>query len=312
MIPRATSSEESSSQEPSPVSEPWQHFYQSQRLRLCYWTWGDAGNPPLSLVHGGRDHARSWDRVAEAFRDDYHVLACDLRGHGDSEWAKGSLYGLPEHILDLIALIDLVGGRATVVSHSFGGAITMLAAGTFPERFERIVEIEGAGARIHDEEDVTPERMRQWAQQMRGFEQLTARVYPTIEEARDRMQDANRQLSPDMAMHLARWGSLAIDGGHVWKFDPWVRGRTPVEIRAEDMAQFWGNIECPVLHLAGGSSHFERDRFEGRPLDDYFKDSRTVRIPDAGHWIHHDQLDLTVATIRDFLGQPERASTAAD
>ena len=81
------------------MSEPWQHFYQSQRLRLAYWTWGSAANPPLILVHGGRDHSRNWDRVAEAFRDEYHVVACDLRGHGDSQWATGAHYGLGDHVL---------------------------------------------------------------------------------------------------------------------------------------------------------------------------------------------------------------------
>lgn len=73
------------------MAEPRQQFYQSQRLRLSYWAWGADDAPPLILMHGGRDHARNWDRIAEAFRDDYHVVACDLRGHGDSEWAKGSM-----------------------------------------------------------------------------------------------------------------------------------------------------------------------------------------------------------------------------
>jgi pimeloyl-ACP methyl ester carboxylesterase len=300
-------------EESRPVPEPWQHYYQSQRLRLSYWTWGDAENPPLILVHGGRDHSRSWDRVAEAFRDDYHVLACDLRGHGDSEAATGSLYGLPEHVLDLVALIDLVGGRASVVGHSFGGAITLLAAGTFPEKFERIVDIEGAGARLHEGRgEPTPKRLREWATRTRAFEHQTPRVYPTIEEARDRMQEANPRLSPEMAMHLARWGTLGIDGGYVWKFDPWVRGRTPFEVGPEDMAQVWAAVEAPVLHLAGGASRFHRDRFEGKPLDDYFAASRTVVVPDAGHWIHHDQLDITVREIRQFLAAGAGIGEAAD
>jgi pimeloyl-ACP methyl ester carboxylesterase len=295
------------------MSEPWQHFYQSQRLRLCYWTWGDAANPPLILVHGGRDHARSWDRIAEAFREQYHVIACDLRGHGDSEYAEGSLYGLPEHTLDLLALIDLVGGRASVVAHSFGGAIALLTAGAFPERFERIVAIEGAGARMHDGQDeLTPSRFREWALRTRAFEQHTPRVYPTIEEARDRMQEANPHLSPEMAMHLARWGTLAIDGGHVWKFDPWVRGRAIVEIRGDEMVEFWRSVECPVLHIVGGDSHYGRDRHEGRSLDDYFKRARTVAIPGAGHWVHHDQLEATVREIGRFFDDTRVASEAAD
>jgi pimeloyl-ACP methyl ester carboxylesterase len=104
-----------------------------------------------------------------------------------------------------------------------------------------------------------------------------------------------------MAMHLARWGTLGIDGGYVWKFDPWVRGRTPFEIDGEEMVRFWAAIEAPVLHLVGAASQYRRGQFEGRPLDEYFADSRTVVVPDAGHWIHHDQLAITVREIREFL-----------
>lgn len=286
------------------MSEPWQHFYQSQRLKLSYWTWGEANKPPLILVHGGRDHARNWDRVAEAFRDDYHVLACDLRGHGDSEWATGSHYPTVDHVPDLIALIDLVGGRAPIIAHSFGGAITMMAAGAFPEKFEKIVDIEGAGARVDRTEELTPERLRKWTMQARALEAQTPRVYPSFRAAADRMQEANKRLSVEMADHLARWGSNAIDNGWVWKFDPWVRGRTPIEIQPADLERLWANIECPVLHLVGSKSHFTRDSFHESPLDTFFKDSRTHVIDEAGHWLHHDQLDATVAAIREFLGTP--------
>ena len=64
---------------------PNSHTYFSQRLRLHYVDWGNEQAPPLLLVHGGRDHCRNWDWVAEALRDDYHIIAPDLRGYGDTE-----------------------------------------------------------------------------------------------------------------------------------------------------------------------------------------------------------------------------------
>ncbi len=295
------------------MAEPWQHFYQSQRLRLAYWTWGSAESPPLILIHGGRDHSRNWDRVAEAFRDDYHVVANDLRGHGDSEWSKGGLYSLAEHVLDLVALLDLVGTPARVVSHSFGGAIALLTAGIFPEKFDRIVEIEGMGARLEDNpKPTTPERFREWAMELRSYERQTPRVYPTFADAVARVQEANKSLTPEMAEHLARWGTHGIDGGYVWKFDPWVRGRAPSEVSREEMKMAWTKVTVPILHLVGARSHFRRDHFEGRPLDDYFPDSRTITIPDAGHWLQHDQTETVVGMIRDFLGAPPPRKPRAD
>ena len=69
---------------------PQSRYYQSQGLRLHFTDWGNPSAPPLLLVHGGLDHSRSWDHLAQALRADFHVVAPDLRGHGCSGWATGS------------------------------------------------------------------------------------------------------------------------------------------------------------------------------------------------------------------------------
>ena len=79
-----------SSMPKSGMPGPESHSYYSQRLRLHYVDWGNRDAPPLLLIHGGRDHCRNWDWVAQSFRDDYHIIAPDLRGHGDSQWAPAT------------------------------------------------------------------------------------------------------------------------------------------------------------------------------------------------------------------------------
>jgi hypothetical protein len=97
---------------------PTTHSFYSQRLRLSYVDYGTAGNPLLVLVHGGRDHARNWDLVAEELRPYYHVIAPDLRGHGDSAWAIGSQYNIADYVLDLAQLLRHVDeGPVTLVGH---------------------------------------------------------------------------------------------------------------------------------------------------------------------------------------------------
>ena len=61
---------------------PASSYYVSQRLRLHYVDWGNEEAPPLLLIHGNKDHARSWDWVARELREEYHVIAPDLRGMG--------------------------------------------------------------------------------------------------------------------------------------------------------------------------------------------------------------------------------------
>ncbi len=75
-------------------SGPTSRHYFSQRMRLHYVDWGNPEAPPLILLHGGRDHCRNWDWVAADLRRDYHVIAPDLRGHGDSAWAASGSYSM--------------------------------------------------------------------------------------------------------------------------------------------------------------------------------------------------------------------------
>ncbi|MET0251529.1 MAG: alpha/beta fold hydrolase, partial [Novosphingobium sp.] len=87
------------------IQGPTSNRFVSQRMRLHYADWGNRDAPPLLLVHGGRDHCRSWDWTAQALRDDWHVLALDLRGHGDSEWTNDGNYMIADMVYDVAQLI---------------------------------------------------------------------------------------------------------------------------------------------------------------------------------------------------------------
>jgi pimeloyl-ACP methyl ester carboxylesterase len=116
-------------------SEPTSRFYDSQGLKLHYADWGNEAAPPLVLLHGGRDHCRSWDWIARAMQPHFHVLAADLRGHGDSDWAKGSSYSMSDHIYDLTRMVGACGiDQMTLVGHSFGGMVSLIYAGAYPEK----------------------------------------------------------------------------------------------------------------------------------------------------------------------------------
>src|SRR5437762_468432 len=53
-------------------------------LRIHYLEWGAPNKPAMVLLHGIARHAHTFDHIAADFARDYHVLAVDMRGHGDS------------------------------------------------------------------------------------------------------------------------------------------------------------------------------------------------------------------------------------
>ncbi len=125
---------------------PTSHTYFSQRLRLHCVDWGNPGKPPLLLIHGGRDHCRNWDWTAVALRDDWHVIAPDLRGHGDSQWSPDGSYTMAGYIYDLAQLVHQQRlAPVTIIAHSLGGNIALRYAGIYPEAVAKLAAIEGLG-----------------------------------------------------------------------------------------------------------------------------------------------------------------------
>lgn len=284
---------------------PTSHSYVSQRLRLHYLDWGNPDAPMLILVHGGQDHARSWDRVARKLRNDWHVIAPDLRGHGDSAWSPDGAYFMAYHVYDLAQLIHQLDDReVSIVGHSFGGAISLRYAGLYPEKVRRLVAIEGLGMSpksvIERERKPVLDRWRDWIEERRGLAARQPRRYATIEEALARMCAENTHLTPEQARHLTIHGvSRNEDGSYSWKFDNYVRSVTPFDSEDRDLQTIWAAITCPVM-LAWG-----RDSWASNPAEDgraaYFRDARVVAFDNAGHWLHHDQFDAFMTAIRAFL-----------
>ena len=169
-------------------SGPTSRIYFSQRLRLHYVDWGNPSAPPLLLVHGGRDHCRNWDWVAAALRKNWHVLAPDLRGHGDSQWSPDGNYAIAGYVYDLAQLIHQQQlAPVTIIAHSLGGMIALRYAGIYPDCVRKLVAIEGLGPsprRLADRSKTgIAERMQSWIDEQRGLAGRMPRRYASIEEA---------------------------------------------------------------------------------------------------------------------------------
>jgi len=285
--------------------EPISQYYYSHRLKLHFWDWGDNGRPNLVLVHGSRDHARSWDRVAAAFCRDFRVVAPDLRGHGDSNWAPGAMYSIPEYVLDLSALADIVGRFPVyLIGHSLGGAVVLQYAGVYPDRVRKLVCIEGFGP---PPEKLVPspahQRLRKWIEDMRAFERREPRRYGSLGAAVARMQEANPYVPEDMARHLTLYGSnWNPDGTLTWKFDNYVRAFSPYGFNMGDAQEIWRQITCPALLLRGLESWAVDPERDGRirAIPNY----TLINVPRAGHWVHHDQPELFIEETRKFFLAP--------
>lgn len=284
---------------------PVSHSFTSLRQRLHYVEWGEPDAPVLLLVHGGRDHARSWDWTAEALAKDWRVIAPDLRGHGDSAWTSDGQYSMEAYVYDLAQLIDQIGVTpVTIVSHSMGGNIALRYTGAYPDRVRRLVAIEGLGpspkTRAELDAKGMPARLKKWIEEAQKASGRTPRRYASIDDALTRMMEQNTHLTPDQARHLTIHGvNRNEDGTWSWKFDPYLNLWPPADTSAAAMDQLWGAITCPVLLMYGADSWASNPERDGRLAP--FRDARVVEYANAGHWLHHDQFDRFIADVKAFL-----------
>ena len=283
---------------------PTSHFYISQRLRLHYLDWGNRQAPPLILQHGGFDHGHSWDFIAQALMQDWHVIVPDLRGHGDSAWVNDGDYSIAAYVYDFAQLIHQMDlGPVTIVGHSLGGHIATRYAGIFPDCMRKLVAIEGVPlpSRTIDYKQKTPaDRLREWIERKRNLAARQPKRYPTLVDAAARMQERNQFLSRDMAFHLTQHGvNQNEDGTYSWKFDNYIRSWPPTDMPYDDLEMLWSSVKCPVLMMYGEQGWTSTPHRDSQLK--VFHDLKIETFAQAGHWVHHDRYEDVVASLKRFL-----------
>ncbi len=230
-------------------------------------------------------------RVMEA-RPRWQAVLVDLRGHGKSLGAEGvdSLEGCAEDVSETTAA--QVPPVAAVVGHSFGGKVAMLLAARTPS-LEQVVLLDSApGTRLD----------------FRGSE-LTMQVLSTLEQAPARFptrEAFTRHLEmAGLTKDLAQWLAMSlVRDGADYRFGPEVR-RIRTLLDSYFSTDCWPSLEAlakrgtPRLHFVVGGRSLVYDAEElahARALEV----GLTV-LPNAGHWVHVDDLDGTVGAIVSAL-----------
>lgn len=287
-------------------AEPNSQYFLAGQLRLHYVQWGNPELPTLVLLHGGRDHCRSWDWAAAELSRDWHVIAPDLRGHGDSGWSPEGNYSLLVLVHDFARLAThLDSWPLTIVAHSLGGNIALRYAGLYPERVRTVVSIEGLGLppKMMEQREAigVHQRMRNWMSEIDILSSEThQRVYSSFDDALQRMKEANPNLSAAQIHHLTVHGVRQNeDKTFSWKFDKFVRPISPIDLAPQQVAQLWAAITCPVLLCYGQDSWASNPAEDGRAH--HFKHAKVQIFPNAGHWVHHDQFAMFMTALKQFL-----------
>jgi esterase len=246
-------------------------------LRLHYLDWGNAGAPPVVCIHGYTSSAQVFNAPARHFQNRCHMIAPDVRGHGESAWSPAGAYQYNDQVSDLEGIVDQLGlEQFTLIGTSMSGIIAMAYAGAHPERLVRLVI-----------NDIGPDAEM-------GSQRITQTVGARPEEFAT-LEDAmayRRQMSPIVASRSAedqRELALGVlrqrpDGRWGWKMDPaYIQQR--VQHGPPPRPALWPvlqRLSCPTLVVWGMESDILSEA-QARRMVEVLPRGELVAVPGVGH-----------------------------
>jgi pimeloyl-ACP methyl ester carboxylesterase len=264
--------------------------------------WGD-GDHTVVLIHGFLDNAWGWQPVVDAaLSAGLHIVAPDMRGHGDSDWVgAGGYYHFVDYLADLHELVGQVGrARVSLVGHSMGGSIAAYYAGAFPERVHKLALLEGLGP--PESKEAMPARVATWLAAWKKVREKSPKSYATVEEAAARIAEHDPLVSAETARFLAEKGTTAALGGRIrFKHDPLHATPGPWGFSLAVAEQFWRRVRCPTLLVAGAQSMMRHTPSEEARRIKCFQHARRAIVEGAGHMMQRHQPKKLGEVLRTFL-----------
>ncbi|MET4664314.1 alpha/beta hydrolase [Sphingomonas sp. PvP056] len=174
------------------------YWWSNDGLRLHYRDYpGPADRPPILCLPGLTRNARDYHDLALRLSPDWRVIAIDLRGRGDSGYAKDPMSYVPlTYVQDVEALLrELDVARYVAFGTSLGGIVAMLLAGTAREKLAGLVL-----------NDVGPEISPEGLSRIRSYVGKS-NTWPTWLHAARAVAEANESVYPDF--QLEDWLAMA-------------------------------------------------------------------------------------------------------
>ncbi len=274
--------------------------------RSIFWI-GAAPGAKVHLLHANGFCAGTYSPFVKHLIDDMHVVASDLRGHGDSD--QPNLKRISNwHIFadDLKILIEQTMSPPIIgMGHSLGAVTTYIAAAKYPHLFSAIILIDPS---------ILPRRRLLWFAALRmvglaGNRQLAQlarrrrKIFQGKSEALKRFTSGRgifSSWSKEFVEAYLECGLLEKDSETaVLKCDPELEAQI-FESVPHDVWRYAKQISCPVLAIRGAHSDVFTAESAAR-LKQLMPDCELVTIPDAGHFVPMGKPQQCARVIKDFV-----------
>lgn len=250
--------------------------------------------PPLVFCHGLFGQGRNWTALGKKFADRHRVLLVDLPNHGQSPWTDSiDLQADADRLVEQLRPEVATHGPLTLVGHSMGGKVAMLAALRHPDVVSRLVVV-----------DISPVPYAH-LDEFTGY--IDAMMSLDTSTLRNRAE-ADAALAAGVPSDFIRGFLLQnlkrTDSGWRWQLNlDTLRARLDGVGEWSGMWSDQSPFEGPVLWIAGGDSHYVRDAY-APAMEALFPRVRRVTVKNAGHYPHTQQPEVFGEVLRRFVDAP--------
>jgi esterase len=241
---------------------------------------------PLIILHGLFGSGMNWRHVAKQLEDAVHVWTLDVRNHGNSPHAEQM--GYAQMAEDVLAFMDRQNlKQAALLGHSLGGKIAMWCALRWPQRVERLI----VG-------DIAP------VPYDHSFQDLVTVMRQLDLPSLKNRNDAEARLEPHISSVSLRkfllQNLIATTTGFQWRVNLSAIDQEMTKLMGFPVEEELTSYSGKVLFIGGGNSDYIR-RFHYRTIFQLFPKTQMVMLKGAGHWLHADQPESFIQTVRTFL-----------
>ena len=269
----------------------------------------EAGDGPLIvLLHGFPEFWFGWRlQIKPLAAAGFRVVAPDTRGYNLSSKPPGiAAYSADNLADDIRGLIGALGAEsAMVVGHDWGGTIAWTMAMKYPEVVGRLAILDAAHPRKLQEGLPHPRQLtRSWYFFFFTLPDLPERVVRSdrFRFFRRFMRDAHPAFTPqEMDRYVEAWSQPGAPTAMINYY------RCSVRTPQKEAKAAIRPISAPTLVIWG-----ERDRYLGPTLAEPHRDDvpnldRVERLPNASHWVHHDQSERVNQLLIDFFAPAQQS-----
>lgn len=215
-------------------------------IELAAHIFGPQDGLPVIALHGWLDNANSFARLAPKLSG-LRIVAVDFAGHGHSDHRpRGAGYALADYAFDVLCVAEQLGWKHfALLGHSLGAIVSVIIAGSFPERVTRLALIDGIVLRSGPDIDAA-ENMSKALEAQLAHGHKRKSVHPTLDRAIEARMKGMVAVSREAAELLAQRGLMPVPGGYSWRSDSRLTLPSPLRLTDAQAMSFVRRVTCPT------------------------------------------------------------------